>query len=121
MATTRASFLALSAAVILAVAVVPGPADVAGATAVAAEVRVYPVPEGDGPHDAAPAPDGTIWYSAQGAGALGIIDLATGEVRHVPLGEGSAPHGVIKGPTARRGSPTAASTQSCASSREAGR
>ena len=65
MPTTRASFLALSAAVILAVAVVPGPADAAGANAVAAEVRVYPVPEGDGPHDAAAAPDSTIWYSAQ--------------------------------------------------------
>ena len=98
MPTTRARFLALGAVVILAVAVVPGPADAAGTTAVAVEVKVYPVPEGDGPHDAAPAPDGTIWYSAQGAGALGIIDLATGEVRHVPLGEGSAPHGVVQWP-----------------------
>jgi virginiamycin B lyase len=64
----------------------------------AAEVRVYPVPEGAGPHDVAPAPDGKVWYSAQGAGALGIVDPATGEVRHVPLGEGSAPHGVFQGP-----------------------
>jgi virginiamycin B lyase len=67
-------------------------------TALAAEVRTYPVPEGAGPHDVAPAPDGKVWYSAQGAGALGILDPATGEVRHVPLGEGSAPHGVIQGP-----------------------
>jgi virginiamycin B lyase len=67
-------------------------------TAVAAEVRTYPVPEGAGPHDVAPAPDGKVWYSAQGAGALGILNPATGEVRHVPLGESSAPHGVIQGP-----------------------
>jgi virginiamycin B lyase len=67
-------------------------------TALAAEVRTYPVPEGAGPHDVAPAPDGKVWYSAQGAGALGILDPASGEVRHVPLGENSAPHGVIQGP-----------------------
>ena len=97
MPTARASFLALSAAVILAVAVVPGPADAAG-TATAAEVKVFQVPEGAGPHDVAPAPDGKVWFSAQGSGALGIIDPATGEVRQVPLGEGSAPHGVIQGP-----------------------
>ena len=71
---------------------------VVAGTAVAAEVRTYPVPEGAGPHDVAPAPDGKVWYSAQGAGALGILDPATGEVRHVPLGESSAPHGVIQGP-----------------------
>ena len=71
---------------------------VVASTALAAEVRTYPVPEGAGPHDVAPAPDGKVWYSAQGAGALGILDPATGEVRHVPLGEGSAPHGVIQGP-----------------------
>ena len=68
------------------------------AQAFAAETKVYPLPEGAGPHDAAPAPDGKVWYTAQGAGALGILDPATGEVRQVPLGEGSAPHGVIPGP-----------------------
>jgi virginiamycin B lyase len=71
---------------------------VVASTALAAQVRTYPVPEGAGPHDVAPAPDGKVWYSAQGAGALGILDPARGEVRHVPLGEGSAPHGVIQGP-----------------------
>ena len=70
---------------------------VAGA-ATADEVKVFQLPEGAGPHDVAPAPDGRIWYSAQGSGALGIIDPATGAVRQVPLGEGSAPHGVIQGP-----------------------
>jgi virginiamycin B lyase len=71
---------------------------VVASTALAAEVRTYPVPEGAGPHDVAPAPDGKVWYSAQGAGALGILDPASGEVRDVPLGENSAPHGVIQGP-----------------------
>ena len=39
-----------------------------------------------------------IWYTAQAAGALGLLDSATGDVRTIPLGEGSAPHGVIVGP-----------------------
>lgn len=60
--------------------------------------QVFPVPDGAHPHDVAPAPDGTVWYTAQGAGALGILDPKTGAVRQVPLGDGSAPHGVIAGP-----------------------
>jgi virginiamycin B lyase len=46
----------------------------------------------------APAPDGTVWYTAQGAGALGRLDPSTGSTIHIPLGSGSAPHGVIVGP-----------------------
>lgn len=61
-------------------------------------VREYPVPAGSRPHDVAPAPDGTVWYTAQGAGELGRLDPGTGEVERVPLGQGSAPHGVIVGP-----------------------
>jgi len=61
-------------------------------------VRYFPVPEGAGPHDVAPAPDGTVWYTAQGQGALGRLDPKSGEVKQVPLGDGSAPHGVIVGP-----------------------
>jgi len=49
-------------------------------------------------HDVAPAPDGTVWYTAQGQGALGRLDPKSGEVKQVPLGDGSAPHGVIVGP-----------------------
>jgi virginiamycin B lyase len=56
------------------------------------------VPRGSRPHDVAPALDGGVWYTAQGAGALGWLDPATGETRHIPLGAGSAPHGVIVGP-----------------------
>jgi virginiamycin B lyase len=37
--------------------------------ALAAESKVYRLPEGAGPHDTAPAPDGKVWYTAQGMGA----------------------------------------------------
>ncbi len=56
------------------------------------------MPAGSRPHDVAPAPDGTVWYTAQGSGALGRLDPVTGETHHIPLGQGSAPHGVIVGP-----------------------
>jgi len=61
-------------------------------------IREYPVPPGSHPHDVAPAPDGSVWYTAQQAGALGRLDPATGATRHIPLGPGSSPHGVIVGP-----------------------
>lgn len=61
-------------------------------------VQEYPVPAGSHPHDVAPAPDGTVWYTAQHSGELGRLDPETGETHHVPLGQGSAPHGVIIGP-----------------------
>ncbi|CAH2395224.1 Vgb family protein [Mesorhizobium ventifaucium] len=68
------------------------------ARAAAEEVRYYPVPEGAGPHDVAPAPDGSVWYTAQGQGALGRLDPDTGAVEQITLGDGSAPHSVIVGP-----------------------
>jgi virginiamycin B lyase len=61
-------------------------------------IQEYAVPAGSHPHDVAPAPDGTVWYTAQISGALGKLDPATGETRHIPLGSGSSPHGVIVGP-----------------------
>ena len=61
-------------------------------------LQEYPVPPGSRPHDVAPAPDGTVWYTAQRLGELGRLDPATGETHHIPLGAGSAPHGVIIGP-----------------------
>jgi virginiamycin B lyase len=64
----------------------------------AARVQEYPVPAGSGPHDVAPAADGTVWYTAQHSGELGRLDPATGKAVEVPLGDGSAPHGVIVGP-----------------------
>lgn len=71
---------------------------VSGAAPAAPTVREYAVPAGSHPHDVAPAPDGTVWYTAQHSGELGRLDPKTGQTRHVPLGEGSAPHGVIVGP-----------------------
>ena len=61
-------------------------------------LREYPVFAGARPHDVAPADDGTVWFTAQGAGELGRLDPRTGRIRRVPLGAGSAPHGVIVGP-----------------------
>src|SRR5687768_1838643 len=64
----------------------------------AAAIQEYPVPPGTHPHDVAPAPDGSVWYTAQISGALGKLDPETGETRHIQLGSGSSPHGVIVGP-----------------------
>jgi len=61
-------------------------------------VRTYPVPAGDHPHDVFPARDGGVWYTAQHAGMLGLLDPATGKIERIELGKGSAPHGVIVGP-----------------------
>jgi protocatechuate 3,4-dioxygenase beta subunit/sugar lactone lactonase YvrE len=61
-------------------------------------LQEYPVPPGSRPHDVAPAPDGSVWYTAQGSGELGRLDPDSGETRHIALGAGSAPHGVIVGP-----------------------
>lgn len=61
-------------------------------------IREYPVPPGSHPHDVAPAPDGTVWYTAQHKGDLGRLDPETGKTHHVSLGRGSSPHGVIVGP-----------------------
>ena len=66
--------------------------------AIAAEVRYYPVPKGSRPHDVAPAPDGSVWYTSQPRGVLGILDPRSGKVEEVALGNGSSPHGVIAGP-----------------------
>jgi virginiamycin B lyase len=74
------------------------PAAVSRRDSAMATVREYPVPAGSGPHDVAPAPDRTVWYTAQASGRLGRLDPRTGRVRQVPLGAGSRPHGVIVGP-----------------------
>jgi virginiamycin B lyase len=64
----------------------------------APSLQEYAVPRGSAPHDVAPAPDGTVWYTAQRTGELGRLDPATGATHHIKLGAGSAPHGVIVGP-----------------------
>lgn len=64
----------------------------------AAQVSYYEVTRGAHPHDVAPAPDGTIWYTAQHQGALGILDPKSRKVTQISLGAGASPHGVIAGP-----------------------
>ncbi len=78
----------------------PAPGGTVGTGSARAGVRLqeYPVPSGSRPHDVAPAADGTVWYTAQGSGELGLLDPATGRTTHVPVGTGSAPHGVVVGP-----------------------
>lgn len=76
----------------------PGPTGTAGPTAPPAnayELVEYVLPAGAGPHDVAPAPDGTVWYTGQRNGTLGRLDPSTGQVTQIDLGRGSAPHGVI--------------------------
>jgi virginiamycin B lyase len=58
-------------------------------------VETFAVPAGSRPHDVAPAADGGVWFTAQGAGYLGHLDPISGRVIRVPLGPGAAPHGVI--------------------------
>lgn len=55
----------------------------------------FPVDAGAAPHDVAPARDGGVWFTAQGAGYLGHLEPSSGKVTRVPLGDGSRPHGVI--------------------------
>jgi virginiamycin B lyase len=85
-----ATSLTAAAALFLALLSVPSRAEIT--------MRDYRLPEGMGPHDVAPAPDGGVWFTAQPRGILGRLDPATGKVETVNLGEGSAPHGVIVGP-----------------------
>jgi virginiamycin B lyase len=67
-------------------------------SAFADTVAYFPVKSGAHPHDVAAPPDGSVWYTAQNQGALGILDPKTGKVEQVPLGKGASPHGVIVGP-----------------------
>src|SRR5262249_4490003 len=71
---------------------------VLAAPAFAATASFYQLPSGAFPHDVAPAPDGTVWYSGQQRGFLGRSDPKTGKNEEIPLGPGAAPHGVIVGP-----------------------
>jgi len=66
--------------------------------ATAAEMTFYQLPAGSYPHDVAPAPDGTVWFSGQSQGFAGRFDPRTGQLEKIPLGRGAAPHGVIVGP-----------------------
>jgi virginiamycin B lyase len=58
----------------------------------------FPVAAGTHPHDVAPAPDGSVWFTGQASGVLGRLDPSSGQLTEIPLGAGAAPHGVIVGP-----------------------
>ena len=61
-------------------------------------IKEFPVPPGSHPHDVAPGRNGSIWYTAQQSGQLGLLDPISGGTELIGLGQGSAPHGVIVGP-----------------------
>ncbi len=75
--------------------------------AAAFELKTFPVNPGARPHDVAVGPDGIVWYTAQGQGALGRLDPRTGAVRQIKLGERSRRTAWSSAPTARPGSPMA--------------
>ncbi|TKC85965.1 lyase [Trinickia terrae] len=89
---------ALAAAAIACVALIAGGLAGLATAQQAPPFDSFAVPSGSAPHDAAPSPDGTVWYTAQAQGVLGRLDPASGKIAQVPLGNGSAPHGVIVGP-----------------------
>src|SRR6266568_5101300 len=91
----RRQFLASASAGML---VTPALLRGAGAQEGPFPTKYYPIASGTGPHDVAPAPDGTIWFTGQRSGKLGRLDPRDGSFKLVGLGKGAAPHGVIIGP-----------------------
>jgi len=61
------------------------------------EIKEYDVPTPRSrPHDPALAPDGSLWYTGQGANKLGRFDPKTGEFKEYPLKtRDSGPHGLV--------------------------
>ena len=57
----------------------------------AAEMKFYQLPSGSYPHDVAPAPDGTVWFSGQQQGFAGRFDPQSGKLEKISLGNGAAP------------------------------
>ena len=53
-------------------------------------MQTFPVLAGAGPHDVYPAPDGTVWFTAQSAGKLGRFDPRTSRSDLIALGPGPA-------------------------------
>ena len=84
-------------------------------------VREYAVPSGTHPHDVAPARDGGVWYTAQHTGQLGWLNPKTGKSRLTAWALARRRTESSSARTAHRGSRTAASTRSCASTPERGR
>jgi virginiamycin B lyase len=65
--------------------------------ALSVQITEYEVPTPKSrPHDPALAPDGSLWYTGQGANKLGRLDPKTGEFKEYPLKTpGSGPHGLV--------------------------
>lgn len=61
------------------------------------QIKEYEVPTPSSrPHDPALAPDGSLWYTGQGANKLGRLDPNTGAFREYPLKTpNSGPHGLV--------------------------
>ena len=61
------------------------------------QIKEYEVPTPRSrPHDPALAPDGSLWYTGQGANKLGRLDPKTGEFKEYPLKTpDSGPHGLV--------------------------
>jgi virginiamycin B lyase len=61
------------------------------------QIKEYEVPTARSrPHDPAIAPDGSLWYTGQGANKLGRLDPKTGEFKEYPLKTAnSGPHGLV--------------------------
>ncbi|MGA2353497.1 MAG: hypothetical protein ABSG02_03310 [Terriglobales bacterium] len=61
------------------------------------QIKEYDVPTpGSRPHDPAVAPDGSLWYTGQGANKLGRLDPKTGEFKEYPLKTAnSGAHGLV--------------------------
>ena len=69
-----------------------------GASHAKMTMQTFPVLAGAGPHDVYPAPDGTVWFTAQSASKPDRLDPRTGKSDLIALGPSAAPHGVIVGP-----------------------
>jgi virginiamycin B lyase len=61
------------------------------------QIQEYEVPTPKSrPHDPAVAPDGSLWYTGQGANKLGRLDPETGRFKEYPLRTpDSGPHGLV--------------------------
>ncbi len=61
------------------------------------QIQEYEVPTAKSrPHDPAVAPDGSLWYTGQGANKLGRLDPKTGEFKEYALKTAnSGPHGLV--------------------------
>lgn len=61
------------------------------------QIQEYEVPTPKSrPHDPALAPDGSLWYTGQGANKLGRLDVKTGEFKEYALKTpNSGPHGLV--------------------------